>query len=774
MAALGSNSTSEKSGNASEAQSGPDNDFWAVQGPVVLRDPAIKLLSPVSGVEPLSWAEDHRLAASSANSVSIMELVCDIHSLSQNMVLHRSHIPVPDSPFHLKVGPEKEVQTVKESFAKSKDPVVSQMILLDRAIHPQSGCLHGVKYTSWSPLGCDKYGRCLLAFLTLDNHLTIHSSHLRLQWTPLLDLTELYGEMLKSRNYSAQNDGTPPNSIKDLDELQRRYRMQMPVCMEWSGLCSMQQVQTNNACKDVNTVLLAVLMENGDVVVWQFSLPPQGKDSVMSCNTIKSGVSSPSMLTWWEYEHGGRKMSGLIVGSSDGPVKILPVNLKAVKGYFTLRQPVVLWQDKDQIPVHNIRCITLFHPHQKCNCSLVVAARGPYVFWCLLLISKAGLNVHNSHVTGLHSTPIISMTVCHNSGTIFTCSLDGKVKRLTPVFTDIAVEFKQEEIALPEGVAGRRIHGISVSPNGAYLALISNEGMINGLHPVNRTYQVQFITLKTTDETAAELLESQMHNLFRKTDLLDLQRWRILKDKSIPSVLQNNLDEKLQTSGSTYLWRLKLFLLRTLYKSMQKSPSEHLWQPTHREDKIVDEEAGGGEDEMAEISTQEELRQGDAEKQSSEEQMREISSRIEEVESQLIRENMKKVLGEVYLHTCVTQNTCVPTKGVCDFLTNDPANEDRAAKVLIGHIMNKMNKQTFPEYCSLCKEVLPFTDCKRAECKNGHRWLRCALSYQACQGVTYRRCLLQDSIASVAEPEDSDWIKKILQGPCIFCDSPLF
>ncbi|XP_073680901.1 general transcription factor 3C polypeptide 4 [Garra rufa] len=773
MAALGSNNTSEKAGTASESQPGPDKDFWAGQGPVVLRDPAIKLLSPVSGLEPLSWAEDHRLAASSTNSVSIMEMVCDIHSLSQNLVLHRSHIPVPDSACDLKVGPETEVQTVKESFAKSEDPVISQMILMDRVIHPQCGRLHGVKYASWSPLGCDKYGRCLLAVLTLDNCLTIHSSNLRLQWTPLLDLTELYGEMLQSRNYSAQNDGSPPNSIKDLDELQRRYRMQTPVRMEWSSLCGMQQVQTNNACKDVSTVLLAVLMENGDVVVWQFSLPPKGKDSVVSCNTIISGVSSPSVLTWWEYEHSGRKMSGLIVGSSVGPVKILPVNLKAVKGYFTLRQPVVLWQDKDQIPVHNVKCITLFHPHQKCNCSLVIAARGPYVFWCLLLISKAGLNVHNSHVTGLHSTPIISMTVCHNSGAIFTCSLDGKVKKLTPVFTDIAVEFKRDEIVLPEGVAGRRIHGVSVSPNGAYLALISNEGMINGLHPVTRTYQVQFITLKAPDEAAAELLESQIHNLFKKTDMLDLLRWRILKDKSIPLDLQKSLEEKLQTSGSTYLWRLKLFLFRTLYKSMQKTPSEHLWQPTHRE-LVADEEAGGGEDEMAEISALEELRQGDAERQSSEEQMREISSRIEEVESQLIRENMKKVLGEVYLHTCVTQNTCIPTKGVCDFLTNDPANEDRAAKVLIGHIMNKMNKQTFPEYCSLCKEILPFTDCKRAECKNGHRWLRCALSYQACQGVTYRRCLLQDSIASVAEPEDSDWIKKILQGPCIFCDSPFY
>lgn len=37
--------------------------------------------------------------------------------------------------------------------------------------------------------------------------------------------------------------------------------------------------------------------------------------------------------------------------------------------------------------------------------------------------------------------------------------------------------------------------------------------MIIGVHPVNRTYQVQFITLKTPDEVAAELLESQMQSL---------------------------------------------------------------------------------------------------------------------------------------------------------------------------------------------------------------------------------------------------------------------
>lgn len=103
MAASATASTSNKAGEASASVTGPDSGFWPAQGPVVLRDPAVKLLTPVSGAEPLSWSEDHRLAACSTNSVSLMELLCDVRCLSQDLVLHRSHVPVPDAVHELKV-----------------------------------------------------------------------------------------------------------------------------------------------------------------------------------------------------------------------------------------------------------------------------------------------------------------------------------------------------------------------------------------------------------------------------------------------------------------------------------------------------------------------------------------------------------------------------------------------------------------------------------------------------------------------------------------------
>ncbi|XP_018615001.2 general transcription factor 3C polypeptide 4-like [Scleropages formosus] len=760
-------SSPRRSTDGDEAEPGTESehesDPWLGQGPIVKREPAVKLPSPVSGLEPLSWSEDHRLSASSTSNISLMEILCDVHSCSQELIMQWTSIPVPDGVCELTVGLDEDGLEDEGKLSSDKDgdrnPGAGGQL-------PQTG----FRYTSWSPLGCDANGRCLLASLTLDGRLTVYGNLNRLQWVALADLTELYREMLEEKNCSASG------SAEDASELQRRRRMQNPVRMEWSSMCSTQQVQKNNECKDVGTVLLAVLMENGDLAIWQFKLPFQGRDSVLSCNTIQSGVSAPSVLAWWEYEHSGRRMNGLIVGSSVGPVKILPVNVKAVKGYFTLRQPVVLWQETDQIPVHNIKCVSLFHPYQKCNCSLVVAARGCHLFWCLLLITKAGLNVHNSHVTGLHCTPITSMTASRYGGSIFTCSANGVVKKLTPIFTDVAVMFKQEQINLPRGVEGCRTHGIAVSPNGAYLAMVTTEGVTNGQHLVARTYQVQFVTLKTPDDAAAELLESAIQNLFKQTDLLDLVRWKVLRDRRIPPMLLEELDDKVHSTGSTYLWRFKLFLFRVLYQSLQKPPAGARWLPSHDDIKVfvVDEDSEeDGEDSAAGTSEGTGLLRG-AESEASEEQMSEVIAWIEAVESHLTREHMKRVLGEVYLHTWITQNTSIPTRGVCDFLMSDPTYEDRAARVLIGHILKKMNKQTFPEYCSLCKEVLPFTDRRQAVCSNGHMWLRCVLSYQACQTLTFRRCLLQDSIARHPVPEDPDWIKRILQGPCTFCDSPLF
>ncbi|TKS84206.1 General transcription factor 3C polypeptide 4 [Collichthys lucidus] len=738
----------------------------------VKREPDVPLVSPVCGLQPLAWSQDHRLAVCTNNSLSLMELVCDVHSSNQELTLHRTSIPVPTEAYKLRVGPSAELLQATEKFTTHPDPTVRQLFLADAVMNPSAVVQKGIKYSSWSPLGCDSSGRCLLACLTFDHRLTVHNSHKRLEWNVLVDLTKKYSERLKERGYSKKDNKPPQENLLDFDELQRRYRMQTPLRMEWSSVYTIKQAQPDNTCIDVEMVLLAVLMENGDLVLWKFVLPFTNGADVVFYDIVESGVTRPSDLAWWEYESSDRRMSGLIIGSEVGPVKIMPVSLSGVKGYFTLRHPVILWKECDEIAVENIKCVPMVHPIQKSRCSLIVASRGCYVFWCLLMISPAGLNVHNSHVAGLHSLPVVSLAVSQQGVAVYTCSIDGWIKKLTPTFTENTLIFKQEDMLRPENLTGRRIHGIAVSYNGAFIALASTQGMVGGFHPLNRTYHVHLVTLKTPETAAELLLQSPTQNLYKMADLLNLVRWQILKNKCIPASLLEELDRKIQEVDSPYLWRLKLFLVRILYQSLQTPPTDHRWKPTHEESKVFvrDEEE---EDETDEKDPAQEEGEPEEVKHEAnpEEQKAEVQAWINAVESHLMREHMKKVLGVVYLNTWVAQNTSIPTCGLVEYLSKDE--NDRDSEVLIGHIKNKMNKQTFLERCSLCQAVVPFTEYKQATCENGHMWLRCVLSHQACQTLTFRRCLLLDTIARLPEPEDPEWIKKILQAPCTLCDSPM-
>nr|XP_020456806.1 general transcription factor 3C polypeptide 4 isoform X1 [Monopterus albus] len=753
-----------------EPESERDLQF-AQENVPVKRDPVVPLIAPVSGLQPLTWSQDHRLAVCTTTSLSLLELVCDVHSNKQDLALHRTSIPVPTEVYKLRVGPAGELAEAMEKFSTHPDPAVRQVFLADTVINPSVGVHKGIKYASWSPLGCDSSGRCLLACLTLDHRLTIHNSHKRLEWNMLVDLTKKYSERLKERGYAKKDDKPPQANLLDLEELQRRFRMQTPLRMEWSSVYTVKQVQPDNTCVEEEMVLLAVLMENGDLVLWKFVLPFTNGTEVVFYDIIESGVTRPSDLAWWEYGNADRRMSGLIIGSEVGPVKIMPVSLVGVKGYFTLRHPVILWKESDEIAVENIKCVPLIHPIHKSSCSLIVASRGCYIFWCLLMISPAGLNVHNSHVAGLHSLPVVSLAVSQHGVAVYSCSIDGWIKKLTPTFTENALIFKQEDMLGPENLIGRRIHGISVSCNGAYIAMVSTQGIVEGFHPINRTYQVHFVTLKTPEMAAALLLKSPTQNLYKMADLLDLMRWQILKNKCIPASLQEELDQKIQEVDSPYLWRLKLFLVRILYQSLQSPLTDHHGKPTNEGSKVFVTDEEDEEDEEEDVQEEGEPGRVKQEEEIQEEQMAEVQAWINAVETHLMRENMKKVLGVVYLNTWIAQNTSIPTCGLVEYLSKDT--NDRASEVLIGHIKKKMNKQTFSEHCSLCQAVLPFTDHKQAVCKNGHMWLRCVLSYQACQTLTFRRCLLLDTIARLPEPEDPEWIKKMLQAPCTLCDSPM-
>ena len=70
----------------------------------VRREPVVPLSSPVSGPQPAAWSQDHRLSVCSSSSLSLLELLSDVHSSKPDMTLHRTSIPVPAETRRVRVN----------------------------------------------------------------------------------------------------------------------------------------------------------------------------------------------------------------------------------------------------------------------------------------------------------------------------------------------------------------------------------------------------------------------------------------------------------------------------------------------------------------------------------------------------------------------------------------------------------------------------------------------------------------------------------------------
>lgn len=107
---------------AADATPGPSDAFRLL---AARREPAVKLQHPVSGLEPLAWSEDHRVSVSTARSIAVLELICDVHNPGQDLVIHRTSVPAPLSSCLLKVSPPGPPAAAARSPGTPRPPAPS-------------------------------------------------------------------------------------------------------------------------------------------------------------------------------------------------------------------------------------------------------------------------------------------------------------------------------------------------------------------------------------------------------------------------------------------------------------------------------------------------------------------------------------------------------------------------------------------------------------------------------------------------------------------------
>lgn len=108
-----------------DATPGPSDAFRLL---VTRREPAVKLQYAVSGLEPLAWSEDHRVSVSTARSIAVLELICDVHNHGQDLVIHRTSVPAPLNSCLLKVSLPGPPAAASPARAQSGDSPCTQRV----------------------------------------------------------------------------------------------------------------------------------------------------------------------------------------------------------------------------------------------------------------------------------------------------------------------------------------------------------------------------------------------------------------------------------------------------------------------------------------------------------------------------------------------------------------------------------------------------------------------------------------------------------------------
>nr|XP_032813374.1 general transcription factor 3C polypeptide 4 [Petromyzon marinus] len=991
------------------------------------------------GPEPVSWSRDERVSVSTERGVRVAEILLlgagggggeeggeeAPGAGDPRPRLRVTALQIPSATSAVSVGPQQQQEEEEAAAAHAHLEEAGEEGTLgaaDRhefALHRGFTRTHGANVplrggcvcARWSPVGCDVRGRSMLVCLSSEGFVSLwvwaeRDVH---TWSCLADLTQMYRDILKKENYHAA-DGA---SLKDFDEFKRRSQMQAPVSVEWSRMFTTTRVRDKSgACEEIHFALLAVMMASGHIVVWQVLVPASTSAHVVLGSVLESGLASPRSLSWWACHVGSQNINGLVVGDSMGQVRLLPVNLSAVKGYFTLRQPVTLWSSQDGLSVNFIRTLdmvpsgdTSVHgaklpssqgsgapaaqhaggtgvteqagapggppqadparpatapkavaktaskaapkagsharasphtgalPSSTSQCgrtSVVLAARGPHLLACVVCVSGGGMSVQTAHVTGLHPQPICGMAaVCSNrwgdgdggggdGGMVYTASADGSLCCVWPVLCssggegDVSVSipavagqrrwvrFERRIMRLPGPLGRARIRGLAASPNGAFLAVLTTEGLSGGdseeeevasgqeckagrdesaekqrtrgdgedlgfgdacerdpatkpachrktpnrdgghadgdfpvtlgLHPPQRTYSLAFVSLVNPDEAFRRLVSvpppdspslSACGLAFLRADLLEVLRSHSLDvGGRVPAPMLAELDRLTEAKESgvrsrdrgrwaAYLTRVRLYLLRFAIHARGRPRSR--WPPVGAEafarprpatgtgpdgagngvvsgvkdesvDGIKDEEDDdddddGGSNAGGEFNTADATRMKSTEavSEGAEHETEDdwLLAEIRRRERVLARGAACRVLERAFLCTRFDLHLHLPARGLLSFITSgDTSAHATDAQVLAANILKKIGKQDIQEKCVLCAAVIPFVSHAKATCANGHQWLRCAVTFAACQTWRYRRCILHDSVAAFPKATDPEWMKQHLDSPCIYCDSP--
>ncbi|XP_046579524.1 uncharacterized protein LOC124287086 [Haliotis rubra] len=283
--------------------------------------------SNVTACNTISWSDDNRIAIATDGGLFVLEL--SIRPLHVDATCHFLHSNIP---------PPKEdavsfVSFDFEEFSKSLETEEIHQLMLDRTLCPKTGCQtssKGYKVVAWSPTGGDIVSRCVLASVSHDHQVCIHTTRgTKKTWSVVADLSQIY---------AAKNPLPGDLTFSALRE--QTYKL-AAMELSWSDCYQGSQGEGHFS-------LLAVCMKNGDVVLWKIHLPCLEPEDCKVVRVLSLHTSIPTSVSWCR-QLGQDKRAVLAVGYNSGVIHLMDLTIGG--GEEVSVRPACLYGEMDDLRV---------------------------------------------------------------------------------------------------------------------------------------------------------------------------------------------------------------------------------------------------------------------------------------------------------------------------------------------------------------------------------------------------------------------------------------
>ena len=750
----------------------------------------VKLSYSPSYPNALSWSPDGRLSVITDRCVYVLTPISSPSHPSLN--LERTSIPISKKPFQADVGIDRQEIMAERNSEWYLEPRINDNLV-------QSACF---KKVAWSPLNCDRLGRCVIATLFSDFQLRIHicpTVTLGVKWREVYDLSSLLSGYLKKNKFKINEDIMPlhAKASESVDQISQeskysrfvqRVQMLTFTSLHWFSEIYYPAIdpstpKANDSFEHHQFSLLATGTQSGHVIFWKVTVPVQmsNPQGVQLQGFLNTNQAWPSSLAWQQVNdnHGI-----LAVGSIDGFIKAFSIELfPSLCGM----AEYVLWGDKDGMQVHLIEWLS---PSQANNSGYrLVACKGSSVIIFYITV-KNGLIVAKpiqKIVTKVHRMPITGLH-CIQNGTIFTCSMDCLVQILTDdANTSRSVNYDPKK--------DFSCYGIGVSPNGIFISLFLAPSSHTHKSLESHETHILFVNIACGLLSITQLL---------KRDCLQMEKWDMCKALQY-FIHRSKTELKKEICQFAFMGDLEGLSLAQLVlrhhvlsmhvmvltlqnddqgpnKMLGRECSDELECTTDYMYKYLatgflrhwmdakDLESDSHSDSVAVLVTCDWLvmKYPDSDTLHL---VNEVYQFFEDVDGLRVLSSLQEKLGENE-NMSVDRSTSI----TCDSQVNIQEEDIGGAANGKGSVAEGLDSNDMPgfparEKCQICDSSIPLESITHGTCLNGHKWQRCCVSFLVCADLIHKRC--QDCSRCVSNPhaDTSTWLCNLLQGTskCPFC-----